>query len=677
MTRAAAIAAHERRAVSVLELDVDTCSRTYGVAPCTAAGLPGSECYNTVNTCQDRSNYLATTQTIKFVSRGVAPPPGETMRPYLEKAELVATEIDPEKGLAARGQAQITLADEPCRDDLDPYIANRAIEAGGTFWRRFMARNPAAIGRTARIRRGFVVSPWDWSTFVSETYVINAITGPGRDGAVDLTLADATRLLDRAKIPAVTDGKLLADFAAYLHVGTATGGTATTILLGPTASALDDAYNGSEIYLTGNVGSGQRRTITDYVGASREATVSAWSVTPDTTTTYEVSPLSLTLQDGQGAQYPDPATSGKPEFIRVKDEVIRIRAKSGDTLSWTSSDDREQFGTVRPYPGEERDDGTKQSAKAGDLVQLCRAWIDEAPADVITDLCTEGGLSAGEIDTAGLAAICTDWLALNSNLTACITTPEQSSTLLGEILRDLGLMVWWDAVAGKVTFKADRPQADDTVAARTDDAWIDGSLDHDRLDDSRITQSAMLFDLSSATADKGKVESYLAAVVAVDTDAESAAEYGDSRPEVRKSRWLTRSNTVPAKASARRRLLALRDAPGVYTARLDPRDEVAIGDLVDVTCRQVTNVAGVPVPVRCRVVRVRDRGKFHEVKLRSTRYNAGYIDASGVSRNLRAAFIAPAGQPNYTSATAAQQGYAYICAAADSMSNGDDPYLIL
>jgi hypothetical protein len=285
---------------------------------------------------------------------------------------------------------------------------------------------------------------------------------------------------------------------------------------------------------------------------------------------------------------------------------------------------------------------------------------------------------AGQLDAAGLAATCTDWLSHNARITTCIASPEQASALAAELLRDLGLMVWWDAPAALLRFKADRPKRSDTVAARTDDAWIAGSMEHEYADAERITQSALSYDLTAATADKGKPENYLAAVVVVDASAEGANEYDESRPEIRRSRWLTRANTVQARAQTRRRLLALRDAPGHYSARLSPRDEVTIGDLIDVTCRQVTDVTGNPATIRCRVTRVRDLGDEQEVALRSTRYIAPYITDGGVARRIRAAWVAPAGQPNYTSASTAQREYAYIATAAtDAMSNGDDPYLIL
>ena len=66
------------------------------------------------------------------------------------------------------------------------------------------------------------------------------------------------------------------------------GSTGTTIVLASGASSSNDVYNGLWVYTTGGTGPGQAREITDYVGSSRTATVAAWSITPDGTTTYAV-----------------------------------------------------------------------------------------------------------------------------------------------------------------------------------------------------------------------------------------------------------------------------------------------------------------------------------------------------------------------------------------------------
>jgi len=71
--------------------------------------------------------------------------------------------------------------------------------------------------------------------------------------------------------------------------GTAGAGAASTITLGATASSVNDIYNNKIIKITSGTGYGQKRTITDYVGSTKVATVSiAWTTVPDNTSTYEI-----------------------------------------------------------------------------------------------------------------------------------------------------------------------------------------------------------------------------------------------------------------------------------------------------------------------------------------------------------------------------------------------------
>ena len=46
-----------REPIELVEMVLPKCANTYGTAPCTASGAPGSECFNTRATCQDPDNY--------------------------------------------------------------------------------------------------------------------------------------------------------------------------------------------------------------------------------------------------------------------------------------------------------------------------------------------------------------------------------------------------------------------------------------------------------------------------------------------------------------------------------------------------------------------------------------------------------------------------------------------
>ena len=88
-----------------------------------------------------------------------------------------------------------------------------------------------------------------------------------------------------------------------INTGTAQDGANTSITLASTASATDDLYNNMTVYISSGTGSGQVRTISDYVGSTKVATVSAaWATNPISDSVYEVMPaVTITTTEGSGA----------------------------------------------------------------------------------------------------------------------------------------------------------------------------------------------------------------------------------------------------------------------------------------------------------------------------------------------------------------------------------------
>src|SRR6185369_6045180 len=77
----------------------------------------------------------------------------------------------------------------------------------------------------------------------------------------------------------------------YLNelIGTAQAGSSNTITLDGSAHSVEDFYNQSTIEITSGTGSGQLKTITDYVGSTKVATVDTnWATNPDNTSVYKV-----------------------------------------------------------------------------------------------------------------------------------------------------------------------------------------------------------------------------------------------------------------------------------------------------------------------------------------------------------------------------------------------------
>jgi hypothetical protein len=81
--------------------------------------------------------------------------------------------------------------------------------------------------------------------------------------------------------------------------------------LANTASGTDDLYVGSTVFVDSGAGSGQLREIINYVGSTKRITVNTgFSTTPNTTSTYIVSPKINITGDGTGATAYCNVTSG-------------------------------------------------------------------------------------------------------------------------------------------------------------------------------------------------------------------------------------------------------------------------------------------------------------------------------------------------------------------------------
>jgi len=149
-----------RKHVDVVEIDMPTCSLTYGNSPCAAAlGATGStKCYNTYRTCQDTANYARTTTTYRFISNTSEVPQGVNILPCIVSVSQVPTRIDVDS-ISTRATVKVVFSDFPHHDrGVDPYVNDRNFDPStqGTFWGKFKARHFFFVGRTIRLKHGFI-----------------------------------------------------------------------------------------------------------------------------------------------------------------------------------------------------------------------------------------------------------------------------------------------------------------------------------------------------------------------------------------------------------------------------------------------------------------------------------------------------------------------------------------
>lgn len=192
--------------ITLLELDLDTCARTFGVSPCLATGTP---CYNTVATCRYRTAYSRITRTLSICSLD-APVPFAGPRPYLKSVKYLPTEI--KTTISVTGRVTVEAVDEPDSDiGMDPYLSQRS-SVQGAFWKKLLARNPNYQGRSARLYEGYLgMSLVEFHAEQRWAGSIDKIT-LGR-GTVKVEIVDRLKGLANVSIPPKVDIKLVAGIA--------------------------------------------------------------------------------------------------------------------------------------------------------------------------------------------------------------------------------------------------------------------------------------------------------------------------------------------------------------------------------------------------------------------------------------------------------------------------------
>lgn len=215
-----------RRPIEVVEIVQPLCVQTFGTSPCNAVGVA---CYNTDQTCRfraaldltdelilrfvkDGANVWLDPETVAIISEdgemyvdendiALAEQVGSTpFQPALAIPALVSYSTAPtslnvsggsrdKSPLGYRAVAQVRIRDFPSNDiDVDPYVSTRDYDPAtrGSFWTKWLARNPFHVGYTIRIYEGLEGDALD--DMIKREYVIERIDH-GRDG-VNITAKD-------------------------------------------------------------------------------------------------------------------------------------------------------------------------------------------------------------------------------------------------------------------------------------------------------------------------------------------------------------------------------------------------------------------------------------------------------------------------------------------------------
>ncbi|MGF7161291.1 hypothetical protein FHS85_002926 [Rhodoligotrophos appendicifer] len=207
--------------LTYVEVDVDYCSLSYGVAPCTAeVGVTGdAKCFNTLATCQDRANFANSPVTLRFAQDADFLPREIDAIPSLISVNFSPAAISLGENLGTRASISIDFGDHPWPDTgqgFDKYVSERGYDPfrQGTFWGKFRARQPFLQGRPIRLIRGAVGQ--SLAEMETRHFIIESFTGPDQEGKYRIVAKDVLKLADadRAQAPLLSNGFLLTSIDA-------------------------------------------------------------------------------------------------------------------------------------------------------------------------------------------------------------------------------------------------------------------------------------------------------------------------------------------------------------------------------------------------------------------------------------------------------------------------------
>lgn len=108
--------------------------------------------------------------------------------------------------------------------------------------------------------------------------------------------------------------------ASYIHRANtiASSVNSTAIVIDGGSSSVDNFYTGSTVFISSGLGAGQIKTIANYVGETKVLTVNnAFSVSPNSSSTFHISPLISVTGDGSGATAYANVESGQIKRINM------------------------------------------------------------------------------------------------------------------------------------------------------------------------------------------------------------------------------------------------------------------------------------------------------------------------------------------------------------------------
>jgi len=270
--------------------------------------------------------------------------------------------------------------------------------------------------------------------------------------------------------------------------------------------------------------------------------------------------------------------------------------------------------------------------------------------------------AGGQWDTEGAQFLAT------FKTTATITKPEPVQKLCGQLCRDGLFSIWWDERAQVIPLLAVRPPQETPIVITGDLNILSDSAAVSERPDDRMTRVTVLYGQRNPTENLDNYGNFAFRRIRIDGEVELAvATDGTIRENEIFSRWIrTQTNAFLLAAQL---LLRYRLPPRYVTLSLDAKDRaISVGDVLDVTTREILDTEGQEVETRWQVISFEETDPGTTVRLELQSYQ--FVGKFAV--------IMANDAPDYATATAAQRLVGCWLAENDTelMPNGDDPDLL-
>jgi hypothetical protein len=541
-------------------------------------------------------------------------------RPYLQSIAFIPTEIkttyDYNKrqsvNLTVAGRIRIILYDENDTDvGIDPYVTSRT-SVQGTYWKKWVARNPYYKGRTVKVYEGFTVDGTGIKYLETE----------------DSSLSTPLYILNELN---------------------------EMILLDESDTTVTNVYQQKWVGIVDSISFQSDGTIEiEAVDMLKSITKIEVPVKRDIKLEVNMSTASTQFTVNQSSNL------GSTGHIRINDEIISYSAND-TTAHVLSGCTRGAFGTTPSCHNE--------NTKA----QECLYIAPTNPIDILYNLFTsQGGITTAYLNTTSFntAKI---WPRTDINYSAIITQPMKLDELCGELLDHLNCKAWV-AEDLKITVKRCIPNMPGQSYTSISDAEniIYKSDKSDLNPDSRMSRCALYWD-KNPIKDENDPQYYSRIDVAIDADSESSFEYNEIADKRIYSRWIQSTldteeimNTYTRNLACRK-VARNRDPQPLIDIAVEMKDStIKTGEYIKLNSDVLLDIAGTSLSgVKCQVVRRQYKDNVIDLKLQKI-----------LDRRIAFIAVASAVSSAYSTATEASREYGYICGANLRMANDDPCYRI-